>query len=169
MRTKAVAVGLAAVVVGLTVPAWAQTCKNQMVLTPATGSTDTGMAEKKLLAATSKTPAVNKFEVDVHAAPLHPYLVMTSGGTTPDTVTTVGGFFTDSSGVGDFEVVNGTGTCSIHRVKVVDFVIQTKTVLSGNFDNALGVDNDPPEVQVQIENQIEIQVQNELNDIAINN
>ena len=161
----AVVVGVLALV---TVPAWAQTCKNQMVLTPGAGSTATGTAEKKIVSATLKNPVQNKFEVDVHASALHPYLVMVSGGTTPDSLSTVGGFFTDALGNGEFEIKNGSGTCGIHRVKVVDFVVQTKTILSGNFDNALGVDNDAPEVEIQIENEVEAEVQNELNNIANN-
>ena len=72
------AVVMVALALALTVPAWAD-CKVQMVLSaPGVGNTATGTAEKKVAAATLKSPAVNKFEVDVHAAALHPYAVMTS-------------------------------------------------------------------------------------------
>jgi len=159
----AVVMGVLALV---TVPAWAQTCKNQMVLTPGAGSTATGTAEKKIVSATLKNPAQNKFEVDIHGKPLTPYMVMVSGGTTPDNLSTVGGIFTDSTGAGEFEVKNAVGTCSIHRVKVV--ALNGATVLSGNFDHALGVDDDAPEVEVEVENEVQAEVEAELNNIANN-
>src|SRR2546425_9486402 len=72
------AVVMVALALALTVPAWAD-CKVQMVLTSSVLGAS-GTAEKKVTATTLKSPAVNKFEVDVHAAPLTPYLVMVSSG-----------------------------------------------------------------------------------------
>ena len=79
----------------------------------------------------------------------------------------VGGIFTDANGVGHFDVKNGTGTCDIHKVKVVDFLkgVAGTTILSGDFTTAPLDPNDPPEVQAEIETEIEAQVQNELNNI----
>ncbi len=163
----------AVVMVGLalvTAPAWAQTCNNQMVLSPQNGSTATGSSDVKVAAATLKSPAVNKFEIDIHASALHPYAVMVNGGTPTSAVTMVGGIFTDANGVGHFDVKNGTGTCDIHKVKVVDFLkgVAGTTILSGDFTTAPLDPNDPPEVQAEIETEIEAQVQNELNNIANN-
>jgi len=163
----------AVVMVGLalvTAPEWEQTCNNQMVLSPQNGSTATGTSDVKVAAATLKSPAVNKFEIDIHASALHPYAVMVNGGTPTSAVTMVGGIFTDANGVGHFDVKNGTGTCDIHKVKVVDFLkgVAGTTILSGDFTTAPLDPNDPPEVQAEIETEIEAQVQNELNNIANN-
>src|SRR5207245_2880330 len=119
-------------------------------------------------AATLKSPAVNKFEVDVHASALHPYAVMVNGGTPTSAMTMVGGIFTDASGVGEFDLKGSAGTCDIQKVKVVDFLNGGKTILTGDFNSAPLDPNDPPEVEVQIENEIQVEVQNELHNIANN-
>jgi len=168
----------AVVIVGLalvTVPAWAQGCKNEMVLKQATGVTTTGQSDRKVAAATLKSAAIDKFEVDVQGGgSLHPYLVMVTRGnnatsTGPSTTpVTVGGFFTDSLGGGHFDLKNSGTACSIHKVFVVDFLSTTtpkKTILSGDFDTAPLDPNDPPEVQIEIENEIQVEIQNELNNI----
>src|SRR5207244_1592451 len=143
---------------------------NQMVLSPQNGSTATGSSDVKVAAATLKSPAVNKFEIDIHASALHPYAVIVTRGTPLSPVPMVGGIFTDANGVGHFDVKNGTGTCDIHKVKVVDFLkgVAGTTILSGDFTTAPLDPNDPPEVQAEIETEIEAQVQNELNNIANN-
>ena len=155
--TAVVMVVLALVV---TVPAWAQTCKVQ---TPLAGGTGTGTAEKKVQAATLKTPAVNKFEVDVSGAGAGVvYVVMVSTDTaSPFHFTPVGAFLTDSLGVGEFDLKNSAITCSIQRVKVVSFSGAANTV-SGNFNNPLN--DDPPEVQ----NEIQLEVQNEVQNVIEN-
>ena len=169
------AVGMGVLALVMTGPAWAQPCKNQMVLKQATGVTATGQSERKVAAATLKSSAVDKFEVDIQGGgAFHPYLVMvTSGsnatGTGPSTTpVTVGGLFTNSLGVGDFDLKNSGSACSIHKVFVVDFLSTAnpkKTILSGDFDTAPLDANDPPEVELEIEHGIEVEVQNELNNI----
>ena len=155
--TAVVMVALALVV---TVPAWAQTCKVQ---TPLAGGTGTGTAEKKVQAATLKSQAVNKFEVDVSGAGAGViYVVMVSTDTaSPFHFTPVGAFLTDSLGVGEFDLKNSAITCSIQRVKVVSFSGAANTV-SGNFNNPLN--DDPPEVQ----NEIQLEVQNEVQNVIEN-
>ena len=145
------AVVMVALALALTVPAWAD-CKVQMVLTSSVLGAS-GTAEKKVTATTLKSPAVNKFEVDVHAAPLTPYLVMVSSGTDANSLKTVGGIFTDVAGSGEFDVKGGTGACTIHRVVVTS--LTKATVLSGNFDTAPLDADDTPEVEIQIENEIQ--------------
>ena len=166
------AVVMVALALAMTVPAWAG-CKVQAVLTG--NHAGTGTAEKKMLAATLKSAAVNKFEVDIQGGgAFHPYLVMVTRGsnatgTGPSTTpVTVGGLFTNSLGVGDFDLKNSGSACSIHKVFVVDFLSTAnpkKTILSGDFDTAPLDANDPPEVELEIEHGIEVEVQNELNNI----
>src|SRR2546428_7423469 len=108
------AVVMVALALAMTVPAWAD-CKVQMVLKSSVLGAS-GTAEKKVAAATLKSPAVNKFEVDVHAAPLRPYLVMVSSGTDANSLKTVGGTFTDVAGLGEFEVKGGTRALNLHTV-----------------------------------------------------
>jgi len=169
MRKQWVSVGvMGALGLGLIGPAWAD-CKVQMVLSaPGVGNTATGTAEKKVAAATLKSPAVNKFDLDVHASALHPYAVLVNGGTPTSAMTMVGGIFTDASGVGEFDLKGSAGTCGIQKVKVVDFLNGGKTILTGDFNSAPLDPNDPPEVQAEIENEIQIEVQNELHNIANN-
>ena len=163
--TAVVVGGLALIV---SAPAWAQPCKNEMVLKQATGVTATGQS-------TLKSAAIDKFEVDIQGGgAFHPYLVMVTAGknaagTGPSTTpVTVGGFFTNSLGVGDFDLKNSGGACSIHKVLVVDFLSTTspkRTILSGDFDTAPLDPNDPPEVELEIEHGVEVEIQNELNNI----
>jgi len=80
----------------------------------------------------------------------------------------VGGIFTDANGVGEFDLKGSAGTCSIGKVKVVDFLNGKGTILSGDFNTAPLDPNDPPEVQAEIELEIQAEVQNELNNIANN-
>src|SRR3989441_11503145 len=117
--TAVVVGGLALIV---SAPAWAQPCKNEMVLKQATGVTATGQSERKVAAATLKSAAVDKFEGDIQGGgAFHPYLVMVTrgsnaAGTGPSTTAvTVGGFFTNSLGVGDFDLKNSGSACSIHQ------------------------------------------------------
>ena len=169
------AVGMGVLALVMTGPAWAQPCKNQMVLKQATGVTATGQSERKVAAATLKSSAVDKFEVDIQGGgAFHPYIVMVTRGsnatgTGPSTTpVTVGGLFTNSLGVGDFDLKNSGSACSIHKVFVVDFLSTAnpkKTILSGDFDTAPLDANDPPEVELEIEHGIEVEVQNELNNI----
>ena len=93
---------------------------------------------------------------------------MVSSGTDANSLKTVGGIFTDVAGTGEFDVKGATGTCDIHKVKVVDFLNGGKTILTGDFNSAPLDPNDPPEVQAEIENEIQIEVQNELHNIANN-
>jgi hypothetical protein len=171
--TAVVVIGLALAMTGA---AWAETCKNEMVLKQATGVTATGQSDRKVAAATLKSPAVDKFEVDVQGGgKFHPYLVMVTSGNKPAPATgpsttpvTVGGFFTDSLGVGSFELKNSGSACSIHKVFVVDALSTTnpqKRILSGDFDAAPLDPNDPPEVELEIQHGIEVEIQNELNNI----
>jgi len=161
-RQWIVALFVLALAVAMAPQAWAD-CKNQMVLTPGPG-TATGTAEKKVAAATLKTPAANKFEVDVQLAGSNiPYLVMITSGTPAGQFTTVGGFFTNSSGVGEFDIKNAAGTCDVHRVRVVS--LTGTTMLSGNFDTA-PMNDDLPEVQIENEMEVQAQVEAELNNIA---
>src|SRR3989442_15639537 len=70
--TAVVVGGLALIV---TVPAWAQPCKNEMVLKQATSVTATGQSDRKVAAATLKSAAGDKFEVDIPGGgAFHPYL-----------------------------------------------------------------------------------------------
>src|SRR5437879_13144529 len=116
MRKQWVSVGvMGALGLGLIGPAWAD-CKVQMVLSaPGVGNTATGTAEKKVAAATLKSPAVNKFEVNVHAAALHPYAVMVNGCTPTSAMTLVGGIFADASGVGEFDLKGSADPRDVHR------------------------------------------------------
>jgi len=154
------AVVMVALALAMTVPAWAG-CKVQAVLTG--NHAGTGTAEKKMLAATLKSAAVNKFEVDVSGAGAGViYVVMVSTDTaSPFHFTPVGAFLTDSLGVGEFDLKNSAITCSIQRVKVVSFSGAANTV-SGNFNNPLN--DDPPEVQ----NEIQLEVQNEVQNVIEN-
>src|SRR5437899_12195257 len=107
------AVVMVALALALTVPAWAD-CKVQMVLTSSVLGAS-GTAEKKVTATTLKSPAVNKFEVDVHAAPLTPYLVMVSSGTDATSLRTGGAIFTAVAGTGEFDEKRATGASDIQR------------------------------------------------------
>src|SRR5437879_13184784 len=118
--TAVVVGGLALVVAA---PAWAQPCKNEMVLKQATGVTATGQSDRKVAAATLKSAAIDKLEVDIQGGgAFHPYLVMVTAGknaagTGPSTTpVTVGGLFTNSPGVGDFDLKNSGAASSIHTV-----------------------------------------------------
>jgi len=168
------AVGMGVLALVVTVPAWAQPCKNEMVLKQATGVTATGQSDRKVAAATLKSAAIDKFEVDIQGGgAFHPYLVMVTrgskaAGTGPSTTAvTVGGFFTNSLGVGDFDLKNSGSACSIHKVFVVDGLTNNpqQTILSGDFDTAPLDPNDPPEVELEIEHGVEVEIQNELNNI----
>src|SRR2546426_10696342 len=92
------AVVMVALALAMTVPAWAD-CKVQMVLKSSVLGAS-GTAEKKVAAATLKSPAVNKFEGDIHGAPLTPYLVMGSSGTDANSLNPVCAVFTDVAGAG---------------------------------------------------------------------
>ena len=151
--TAVVMVVLALVV---TVPAWAQTCKVQ---TPLAGGTGTGTAEKKVQAATLKSPAVNKFEVDVQGAGAGvAYLVMVSTDTaSPFHFTPVGAFLTDSLGAGEFDLKNSAITCDIQRVAVVSS--GGANTLTGKL-NGLLANDDAPEVQNEVQNEVENEINN---------
>ena len=159
MRKRGItAVMMVALALAFTAPAWAA-CKAQAVLTG--NHAGTGTAEKKMLGATLKSQAVNKFEVDVSGAGAGViYAVMISTNTTgtfPLGFTTVGAFMTNSLGVGEFDLKDSTFTCDIQRVAVVSS--GGANTLTGKF-GAL-VNDDPPEVQ----NEVQIEVENELNNL----
>src|SRR2546427_11075352 len=59
------AVGMGVLALVVTVPAWAQPCKNEMVLKQATGGTATGQSDRKVAAATLKSAASDKVEGDI--------------------------------------------------------------------------------------------------------
>ena len=155
------AVVMVALALAMTVPAWAG-CKVQAVLTG--NHAGTGTAEKKMLAATLKSAAVNKFEVDVSGAGAGViYAVMVSTNTSstfPIGFTSVGAFLTDSLGVGEFDLKNSTFTCDIQRVAVVSSGgANTLTAKFGVLAN-----DDPPEVQ----NEIQMEVENEIHNLIQN-
>jgi len=157
------AVVMVTLAVVTTAPAWAG-CKVQAVLSG--NHYGAGTAEKKVLAATLKSPAVNKFEVDVTGAGKNViYAVMVSTNNTgmfPAGYTTVGAFMTNELGVGEFDVSGRTDTCDILRVAVVSFSGAANT-LTGKL-NGLLVNDDAPEVQ----NELQIEVQNEVQNLIQN-
>jgi|ERR1043166_6110367 hypothetical protein len=147
----------------MTAPAWAAPCKVQAALTG--NHFGTGVAEKKVQAATLKAAAVNKFEVDVTGAGKNViYAVMVSTNTTgtfPAGFTTVGAFMTDALGAGEFDLKNSTFTCDIQRVAVVSFSGAANT-LTAKF--GVLVNDDPPEVQ----NEIQLEIENEVHNLIQN-
>jgi len=152
------AVVMVALALAMTVPAWAG-CKVQAVLTG--NHAGTGTAEKKMLAATLKSAAVNKFEVDVSGAGAGViYAVMVSTNTTstfPLGFSTVGAFLTDSLGAGEFDLKNSAITCDIQRVAVVSS--GGANTLTGKL-NGLLANDDAPEVQNEVQNEVENEINN---------
>src|SRR2546428_2978758 len=76
------AVGMGVLALVVTVPAWAQPCKNEMVLKQATGVTATGQSDREVAAATLKSAAGDKVEGDSQGGgAFQPFPVMLTNGT----------------------------------------------------------------------------------------
>ena len=157
------AVLMVALALGMTAPAWAG-CNVQGALVG--NHFGSGTAQEKVAAATLKSPAVNKFEVDVQGAGAGVvYVVMVSTNSTsvfPLGYTAAGAFMTNSLGAGEWDTTGRTDTCSIQRVAVVSAPAGVNA-LTGKM-NGLAMNDDAPEVQA--ETQVEAEAQ--LNDVMQN-
>ena len=114
-----------------------------------------------------------KFEVEILAKPLTPYLVLVTTSDNP-TLQTVGGIFTNFFGLGEFELDNRqpnrgvfftNEVCNVRQILVVTLTQQP--VFFGDFNDPFNFDNIEFEIEIR-RGQIEIEVELELNNIFNN-
>ena len=160
------AVGVVGVALATTASAWAD-CDNQAQLCPTGGCTLTGasgQAEGKFTTANPllRIKGANEFEGNIQGLKALNAYTMTGFDALGKAVAVVV-FGTDASGAADADVKNlaGQSACSIKTVSVTQFGSKT-TVLRGTF----GVGDNPPEVEVELQNEVQAEAQLELNHIV---